>query len=239
MNTLDSEHIKTFKERGYLVSPYRLPGAVLAEMRSAFDRLLTLNPDLPSDILLQPHMERPGAQGVKGFKEWVEFARSPEILDVAAQLIGNDLILWGMTVFGKPARIGKATPWHQDGDVYPVHPLETITAWIALDDANSENGCMQFIPGSHQQRKLFTRHIDDDESLSVCIACDREYYDESTAENLEIEAGQVSFHDIYMVHRSKANTSNKRRAAVVMRIMPGTSYFDHLGPYGEEVGGGA
>jgi hypothetical protein len=49
---------------------------------------------------------------------------------------------------------------------------------------------------------------------------------------------QISFHDIYMVHRSTANTSDERRAALVMRIMPGTCYFDHRGPYGEEVGGG-
>lgn len=238
MNTLDAVHIQRYKERGYLISPFRLPKPVLDEMRNAFDRLLAMNPGLPSDILLQPHMENPGAQGVKGFKEWVNFAKTPEILDVAAQLIGEDLILWGMTVFGKPARVGKATPWHQDGDIYPVHPLETITVWIALDDATSHNGCMQFIPGSHRHRKLFSRHVDDDERLSVCIACDTEHYDERTAENLEIQAGQISFHDIYMVHRSTSNTSGQRRAAVVMRIMPGTSYFDHVGPYGEEIGGG-
>jgi len=72
--------------------------------------------------------------------------------------------------------------------------------------------------------------VDNDKSLSVCIACDAEHYDESTAENLEIEAGQISFHDIYMVHRSAPNTSGNRRAAVVMRIMPATSYFDIMAP---------
>ena len=238
MKILDAEHIRSYRERGYLVPPYRLPESVLVEMRNAFDRLLARNPDLPSDVMLQPHMEIPAAQGVKGSKEWVKFAKIPEILDIVGQLIGEDLILWGMTVFGKPAKLGKATPWHQDGDVYPVHPLETLTVWIALVDATPQNGCMQFIPGSHKQRKVFSRHVEENENLTVNIACDPEHFNESTAENLELEAGQISLHDIYMIHRSTANTSGKRRAAVVMRIMPATSYFDHRGPYGEEVGGG-
>lgn len=235
---LDAEQIQRYRERGYLVPPYRLPESVLIEMRSAFAQLLARNPDLPSDVMLQPHMEIPGAQSVKGSKEWLKFAKIPEILDIVQQLIGEDLILWGMTVFGKPATIGKATPWHQDGDVYPVHPLETITIWIALDDATPHNGCMQFIPGSHRQRKIFSRHVEEDENLTVNIACDEEHYDESTAEDLILEAGQISFHDIYMIHKSTANNSGTRRAALVMRIMPGTCYFDHHGPYGEEIGGG-
>jgi hypothetical protein len=235
---LDPGHIQRYREQGYLVPPYRLPASILSEMSDAFDRLLARNPGFPSDVMLQPHLEVPGAQGVKGSEEWVKFAKIPDILDIVGQLIGDDLILWGMTVFGKPAKIGKATPWHQDGDQYPVHPLETLTVWIAIDDATTQNGCMQFIPRSHRQRKIFSRHVEDDESLTVNIACDAEHFDENTAENLELEAGQISLHDIYMIHRSTANTSARRRAALVMRIMPATCYFDHYGPYGEEVGGG-
>src|SRR4029450_8972081 len=112
MKILGAEQIQCYRERGYLGPPYRLPEPVLVEMRNAFDRLLARNPDLRSDVMLQPHMEIPGAQGVKGAKAWVKFAKIPEILDIVGQLIGEDLILWGMTVFGKPAKIGKATPWH-------------------------------------------------------------------------------------------------------------------------------
>ena len=238
MTKLTQQEISSYKEKGYLVPSYRLPESTLFELRAAFDRLLLNNPDLASDVMLQPHMEVSGAQGVVGSKEWLKFANIKEILDIVSQLIGNDLILWGMTVFGKPAHVGKATPWHQDGDVYPVHPLETITVWIALDDASRQNGCMQYIPGSHKSRKIYSRHIDHRDNLTVNIACDSEYFDEQTSEDLEVQAGQISLHDIYIIHRSTANTSGRRRAALVMRIMPATSYFDHIGPYGEEVGGG-
>jgi ectoine hydroxylase-related dioxygenase (phytanoyl-CoA dioxygenase family) len=150
-------------------------------MREAYARLLADNADIASDIMLGPHLEKPGAQGVIGSRVWLEFATQPALLDMAAQLVGNDLILWGTTIFGKPARCGKATPWHQDGDYYPIRPLETISIWIALDDVTPENGPMRFISGSHKARKIFSHHWEENKNLSINKVCDSEHYDESTA----------------------------------------------------------
>jgi hypothetical protein len=44
--------------------------------------------------------------------------------------------------------------------------------------------------------------------------------------DLELAPGQMSMHDVYMIHGAKANTSAKRRAGVALRYMPGTSVFD-------------
>ena len=128
---------------------------------------------------------------------------------------------------GKPAHCGKRTPWHQDGDYYPIKPLETMSIWIAIDDATRENGCMRYIPGSHREHKLFSHHWEEGDDLVLNKICDSEHYDESTAVDLTLEAGQVSFHDIYMIHGSAANTTDKRRAALIVRLMPGTSHYDH------------
>lgn len=224
---LDAEEIKRYKEYGYLVPQYRLPQDRLKHMHDAYARLLAANPNISSDFMLGPHLEQPGAQGVQGSREWLEFATQPEVLHIAAQLVGEDLILWGTTIFGKPAKVGKATPWHQDGEYYPIRPLKTITVWIALDDATRENGCMQFIPGSHKARKTFSHHWEEDDTLTINQVCDAEHFDESTAHDLILEAGQMSFHDVYMIHGSRANTTGARRAAFVVRIMPGNCYYDH------------
>jgi ectoine hydroxylase-related dioxygenase (phytanoyl-CoA dioxygenase family) len=64
--------------------------------------------------------------------------------------------------------------------------------------------------------------------------CDSEHFDESTAENLILEAGQVSYHDVYMIHGSLANKTDQRRAAFVVRLMPATCHYDHA--LGEEIG---
>lgn len=224
---LSQDDIARYHEQGYLVPDFRLAPKTLEAMREAYDRLLARNAHIASDIMVGPHLENPGAQGVKGSREWLEFATQPELLDIAAQLAGKNLVLWGTTIFGKPAGCGKETPWHQDGDYYPIRPLETITVWVALDDANTDNGCMRLIPGSHKKRKIFSHHWEENEALSINKVCDAEHFDESTAHDLVLKAGQVSFHDVYMVHGSRANTTAERRAAFIVRIMPGHCHYDH------------
>ena len=224
---LSQQEIDTYREKGYLVPDYCLPDALLERMLAAYERLLCDNAALGSDFLLGPHLENPGAQGVKGSNEWFGFATTPALLDMAAQLIGDDIILWGTTIFGKPARQGKGTPWHQDGDYYPILPLETMTIWIALDDVTHDNGPMRFIPGSHRRRIQYSHHREEREDHTIFDVCDSEHFDESEAEDLIIRAGQVSCHDVYMIHGSGPNLTDRRRAAFVVRLMPATSHYDH------------
>ena len=225
---LSEEEIARFRSDGYVVpSSYRIPDDLLAEMQQEYRILLEENRGVQSDIMLGPHLEKAGAQGIKGSKKWFDLATQSEILDIAEQLIGPDIILWGTTIFGKPAFSGKATPWHQDGDYYPIRPLETLTVWMALDDATIENGCMKFIPGSHKAHKLYSHHWKENPDLTINLVCDEEHLAGKPQENLVLKAGQISFHDVYMIHGSGPNETADRRAAFIVRLMPATSYYDH------------
>ena len=224
---LSLEQIATFHEKGYLVPNYQLPDELLAQMREQYEILLKENAAVSADFMMGPHFPKPGKQGIKGSKAWFEFATYPDLLDIAAQLIGEDIILWGTTIFGKPAKCGKETPWHQDGDYYPIRPLETLTIWIALDDVTEDNGPMRFIPGSHKARKLYSHHREQRDDLTINDICDSEHFDETTAQPLLLKAGQVSFHDVYMIHGSTANLTDQRRAAFIVRLMPGSCFYDH------------
>ena len=224
---LTTEEIALYRDRGYLVPDYQLADDVLFEMREAYDKLLGDNAGVTSDFMLGPHMEKPGRQGIVGSRRWLDFCRNPDILDRVAQLIGPDIVLWGTTIFGKPARKGMETPWHQDGDYYPIRPLETLSVWIALDDADCGNGCMRFIPGSHKTRQTFSHHWVDGADLTIRQVCDPEHFDPASAYDLVLKAGQLSFHDVYMIHGSHANRSGRRRAAFVIRLMPAWCHYDH------------
>ena len=224
---LTPEEFARYREDGYLVPRYRLPDDTLAAMRRSYDELLAANSEISSDVMVGVHLETPGAQGVKGSRVWLDFAARPEILDMVAQLVGEDLILWGTTIFGKPARGGKETPWHQDGDYYPIRPLETLSIWVAIDDASPENGGMRFIPGSHRARKTFSHHWVENDDLTINQVCDAAHFDEAASRDLVLEAGQISFHDVYMIHGSHANRSTRRRAAFIVRLMPGHCHYDH------------
>ncbi len=224
---LNTEELNSYRENGWIVPNYTLPPELIAEMRAEYDILLHNNKHIGSDVMLAPHQANGGAQGVVGSKKWLEFATNPDLLAIAAQLIGEDIILWGTTVFGKPAHSGKKTPWHQDGDYYPIDPLETLTIWIPLDDVTLDNGPLRFIPGSHKSRKLVSHSWVEGDNKTINLVCDSEHFDETKAENLILKAGQVSFHDVYIIHGSSPNNSNKRRAAFIIRMMPASSFYDH------------
>ncbi|MDM8165783.1 phytanoyl-CoA dioxygenase family protein [Roseovarius sp.] len=231
---LSDAEVQQYREKGWIVPKWEIPQDFIAEMRQEYDDLLARNPHVESDIILAPHQTNGGSMGIEGSERWLDFATQPELMAIARQLIGDDIILWGTTVFGKPAHNGKETPWHQDGGYYPIRPLETLTMWIPLDDVTPENGPMKFIPGSHKAHELFNHSWKDGADKTINLVTDSEYFDEDKAEPLILRAGQVSFHDVYMIHGSSANRTDKRRAAFIVRLMPATSLYDH--ELGAEIG---
>ena len=230
---LDENEIARYRRDGQIVPRYALPDGLLARMRAALDRLLAANPHCASDSMVCPHLRYDAAQGsfdppLRGDPEWLEFARAPELLDMASRLIGPDIILWGTTVFGKPARVGKETPWHQDAMYWPIDPPATCSVWIALDDAAPENGCLRVVPGSHREKRTFGfRAVAKSRDTTLGLEVEDAAFDARRARDVVLRAGQVSLHDIHLLHGSNANRSGRRRAGFVLRLMPATSRFDH------------
>ena len=139
------------------------------------------------------------------------------------QLIGPDIILWGSQLFCKPAGHGMAVPWHQDGQYWPIDPLATVTVRIAVDDSLPENGCMRYIPGSHKPRSVVAHEFV--EASNVAIRQQVAQLDESLAKDDALYAGQISIHDVYLIHGSSENRSTKRRSDYAIRYMPATSRY--------------
>jgi len=221
---LTSAEIEHFRERGYVIPDFRLPDALLGRVRDSLDRLLATYTDVKQEDLANPHM-LPPTQGPE-CNPFMEVARYPGILDRLEQLIGPDIALWITRVLCKPAAKGREVPWHQDGEYWPMRPLATCSVWIALDPVSTANGCMRFIPGSHKQKELYRHHTTERDNLVLNLELDQDQFDESTAVNVELEPGQMSLHDVRLIHGSLANTSGQRRAALIMRYMPATSHYD-------------
>lgn len=133
-----------------------------------------------------------------------------------------------MSFFAKPAETGREVPMHQDAPYWCLNPLATCTVWLAVDRSDEENGCLRLIPGSHKLREKVPHHTEKDpervKKLALTIEVDQ--VDESKAVNLVLEPGQISLHDIFMVHGSKPNTSNRPRRGMTMRFFPTTSTFE-------------
>jgi hypothetical protein len=80
-----------------------------------------------------------------------EVLRHPRLAQLLVEITGTDSlrVLLDQIQY-KPALTGGWNGWHRDMPSFPlIRPYTALTAWIALDDATEENGCMRMVPGSH------------------------------------------------------------------------------------------
>ncbi|MEC7842388.1 MAG: phytanoyl-CoA dioxygenase family protein, partial [Candidatus Latescibacterota bacterium] len=116
-------------------------------------------------------------------------ASDSRIIDLIASVMGEDILLLGTHFFCKyPDPDGeKFVAWHQDVTYWGLEPPEAHTAWIAIDDSDVENGCMQIIPGSHKDG-IVTHATSDREGnlLSINQEIPDEYVDRSNAADIEL-----------------------------------------------------
>ncbi|MEQ8332205.1 phytanoyl-CoA dioxygenase family protein [Nisaea sp.] len=213
---LSSDQAARYHEDGYVIPDFRLGAEALEEIRALHAALLQRHPEFGDYCSALLDYE-------PAFRK---FAERPEILDMVGQLIGPDIALWNMSFFAKPAHGGKRTPWHQDGEYWPIRPLATCTVWLAVDEATKENGCLKFIRGSHKDQRLKAHNRTEATDVTLNQELDPSAYDECAAVDLVLKPGQISLHDVYLLHGSEANHSDKPRRGMTMRFMPTTSLFD-------------
>jgi len=223
---LDARQVANYREAGWLVPPYRLEAGLVSELQDALNRLIQDNPGVRPEKLVSAHIEGDNREGVRGSRKFLELAMHPPIVDMVEDLIGSDIVLWGCHVFCKPPQEGYETPWHQDGHYWPIRPLATCTVWVALEPSTRDNGCLRVIPGSHRNQVLHPHLHEDRDDLTLQQRMMDGTFDESQAADIELEPGQMSMHDVYMIHGAQANTSKQRRTGVALRYMPASSHFD-------------
>jgi hypothetical protein len=226
MAHLTPDEITRYQAEGWVVPQFQLPPERVRAMAGALDELLRANPGVRPEKLVSAHVAGDNGEGVKGVAAFLDLARDPEIVELVSGVIGDDIILWGCHVFCKPAGDGYETPWHQDGHYWPIRPLATCTVWVALEESSVENGCLRVIPGSHRGKQLHEHLHEDRTDLTLQQRMADGTFDEDEAVDIELQPGQMSLHDVYMIHGARANTSGRRRTGVALRYMPSTSLFD-------------
>ena len=145
-----------------------------------------------------------------------DIASDERILQYVRDLIGDNIVCWGAHFFCKMPGDGKAVSWHQDASYWPLTPSKTVTCWLAIDRADSENACMRFIPGSHLEGQIDYRTSDPSESNVLNQTVDNiERF--GNPKNVILEAGQFSLHSDLLLHGSGKNTSSRRRGGLTLR----------------------
>jgi chlorinating enzyme len=139
----------------------------------------------------------------------------PRVVDVLTQIIGPNIKCMQSMLFIKSAgKPGQA--WHQDEDFIPTRDRSLCGAWIAMDDATVENGCLWIIPGSHKPGILWEMKAQDDPAFDCADVSVGFPYRDEDAVPVEVNAGTVVFFNGYTLHRSLQNVAatGYRRALV-------------------------
>jgi hypothetical protein len=131
---------------------------------------------------------------------------------IARQLLGDDAALdYDQFLAKRPAKPDAVFSWHQDLGYWPTGTPDTQTATcsLALDDADSDNGCLKVVPGSHRQglrphRPLHSENRDTSHVLSV------ELSSADAVVELPLRRGDITVHDELIVHGSGGNTTLDR-----------------------------
>ncbi len=178
------------------------------------------------------------------------FLLHPRVLDVLAALIGPDVLaLQSMLFFKQPGQPGQG--YHQDSYYIPTSPDTLCGAWVALDHADEENGCLWMTVGSqnepvypdsdgvseHGQTDLsdiepIANASNTDETVNGLTRVARKYVGKEV--KAEVYPGDVVFFGGHILHRSHANKAQDRtRRAFVGHYCNARSWvpWNHGAPY--------
>jgi ectoine hydroxylase-related dioxygenase (phytanoyl-CoA dioxygenase family) len=147
---------------------------------------------------------------------------NPAFLVPASQLLGGSVRFWHDQLFCKPARHGGVVAWHQDYSYWTrTQPMAHLTCWIALDDASLENGCLQYVPGSHMWDLLPKPALAGTmDAIQSVLTAEQKANFKPVA--VELPRGYAAFHHPLMLHGSSANRSDwPRRGAVINVVRDG------------------
>lgn len=223
---LTPEEVATYRRDGLVVPDFQLSPERLADMREAAEELVAARTDIRPEFIPLPHVPWEDSARARALaSRFLDFARDPALLDLVESAIGPDIVFWTAALFCKPGGDGREIPWHQDGVYWPLRPPETVTLWIALDDSLIENGCLRYVPGSQKLGPLKHEQSAQD-GLVLNNTIVQSQVDTAAARCVELRAGQLSMHDIFLVHGSAPNTSPRRRAGLTLRYMPATTLYD-------------
>ncbi len=195
------------RERGWALLPGAVDGETVATLRAAIGAA-------PA--------ERPNAYGVIRHNVWEDdptfaaFVREGPLGPLARLLLEvEEVVLFQDVVVWKPPETAVPLAWHQDYSYWPLSAPAGLTAWLALDDADPENGCLHYIPGTHLEGER--------QPADFVVGAGQPPRDdlppldwerrEHQAVATPTRAGDLLVHDPLVWHMSPANHSRRQRRA--------------------------
>ncbi len=220
MPNLSLEQINQYKEDGYIA-----PIDVLTrdEVEEVKEEIEYIERKWPNEIeglgrnyvhLISPVLDK--------------VSHNSKILDAVESIIGKDILVCGTTLFIKNPDKKGFVSFHQDAKYIGLEPHNWVTGWLAVTDANEENGCMRMWKGSHKKDlKFHNQKFDENNLLTRGQTIENVPINETTP--VILKAGQLSLHHPTIIHGSGLNKSKERRIGFAIQSYIGTNVDQVLG----------
>jgi phytanoyl-CoA hydroxylase len=223
---LTRQQISFYRENGFVQLPYVLTADELEQVRHDLDEVATIALDARHHTSSGDY-EKVFVQKVnlwtvhEGLRRYVF---NEKLAEIARQLAGaRQVRLWHDHALIKMPGDSKPSPWHQDLPYWPMAEPGALSCWMALDDVDERNGCMQFIPESHKWGKFEPIRLVDAQDLFALVSePDKKDF---TPAVMRMRAGSCTFHHGLTFHYASANSTDQPRRAIITIYMPdGTTY---------------
>lgn len=251
--TVTPEMVREYQENGFIRVDNFLDAAELEQWRVALDeaveqrggvgagglKLPTVDDAHPVDeeqwMDSQPAAAGPYTQRLQLWRTHDHFRNvflDPKLGEMTAKLsCQRGVRIWHDQTLIKEPWAPQST-FHLDNTLWSFHHHESISIWVALDDVTLQNGCMNFIPGSHREA---VNHLPDYERTPTGLAVrpgDGTFFEKypewatRDAVPVEMKAGSCTFHNGLTLHGAGYNMTPGRRRAMTCAYMPDGSIFN-------------
>ena len=221
-----------YADYGYLVAPGALSPDEVAELkretaeifrgnRGTIEGLVEVGPDESDEDVLRKYV---AIHFPHKLSEVVyRYLSHPRIVDVLTGVVSANVKCMQSMLFVKaPGKAGQA--WHQDEYFIPTRDRSLVGAWIAVDDATVDNGCLWIIPGSHTPGYIHRRVPNDSAEFADVDTVDVSGYPDDHLVPVEVASGSIVFFNGYVLHGSHGNkTPDRFRTALVNHYMSAES----------------
>ncbi len=224
---IGEQEISFFQENGFLQIPEFFDSQEVAELAEALDKTVEEKRSrmLDSDGSVPDAYNQVFNQMVNlwvDYEEVRKFSFNPKLAEIARRLskCRQIVIYHDHALIKPPGELSRETNWHQDAPYWPMEQVGALSAWIAVDDVTTVNGCLQFIPGSHKYGLLEPVPLATEGASVLKTLESTGVKEEVDPVVMEMKAGGVTFHHGCTFHYATGNHSVAPRRAHAIIYMP-------------------